>query len=201
MWQPGDTALLRNIARGKVWNALATRVVRDMEDLVVLYWAPGYLFKSSASNRETARVIWFEDLPFSHVDRVWEDLEVLALMKPDAGHATWLVRRDGEFLGWYVNLQRPIVRTALGFDTPDLALDIIIRPDLVTYRWKDEDELAEDVERRFITPEEAKAIRAEGERVIENARERGPPFGDGWEAWRPESSWVTPRIPEGWDRV
>jgi predicted RNA-binding protein associated with RNAse of E/G family len=132
---------------------------------------------------------------------MWEDLEALALVEPGAGHATWMVRRDGNFLGWYVNLQRPIVRTSLGFDTSDLALDVIIRPDLVTYQWKDEDELAEDVERGFVTTEEGKAIRAEGEGVIETARGQGPPFGDGWEAWQPDASRVVPKIPDGWDRV
>jgi hypothetical protein len=146
----------RNIARGKVWRAPATRVVRDEEDLVALYWAPGYLFKPPAGDRQTLRAIWLDDLPLNHIDCIWEDLEVLSVMKPGAGHATWMVRRDGEFLGWYVNLQRPIVRTALGFDSADLQLDIIIRPDLVTYQWKDEDELAEDVERGFVTLERPK---------------------------------------------
>jgi hypothetical protein len=201
VWQPGDSALFRNVARGKVWRALATRVVCDTEDLVALYWAPGYVFKSPAGDRESVRAAWLDDLAFSHVDCVWEDLEVLSLMKPGAGHATWMVRRDGEFIGWYVNLQKPIVRTALGFDSADLQLDIIIRPDLVGYRWKDEDELAEDVARRFVTAEEARAIRAEGERVIDMARNREPPFGDGWEAWQPDASWVVPRIPDGWDIV
>jgi hypothetical protein len=201
VWSPGDTIVYRNVARGKIWSALAATLVVDTPGLVALYWRPGYPFKSVAADRATARATWLKDLSFSHVDRVWEDLEALALVKPGAGHATWMMRRDGEFIGWYVNLQKPILRTALGFDTSDLALDIIIRPDLVTYQWKDEDELAEDVERGFLTTEEAKAIRAEGERVIETARGRGAPFGEGWEAWQPESSWKTPRIPHGWDIV
>ncbi len=48
--------------------------------------------------------------------------------------------RDGEFLGWYVNLEDPWRETALGFDTTDHLLDVWIDPDR-TWRWKDEDHL------------------------------------------------------------
>jgi hypothetical protein len=39
---------------------------------------------------------------------------------------------------WYVNFQRPMRRTAIGFDTFDLLLDLVIAPDLSRWDWKDE---------------------------------------------------------------
>ena len=47
----------------------------------------------------------------------------------------------GTFTGWYVNFELPFVRTPLGFDTRDLALDLVVAPD-GTWAWKDEEEFA-----------------------------------------------------------
>lgn len=38
---------------------------------------------------------------------------------------------------WYINFQRPYVRTAMGVETFDLLVDIVVRPDL-TWTWKGE---------------------------------------------------------------
>jgi predicted RNA-binding protein associated with RNAse of E/G family len=65
------------------------------------------------------------------------------------------------------------------FEMTDQALDILVDPD-GTWRWKDEDDFAETQALGVWTPEEAAAIRAEGERVI-GAR----PWPSGWEDWRP----------------
>ena len=44
----------------------------------------------------------------------------------DAPYALWPFRLepDGDPIGWYCNLQRPLVRTDRGFDTDDWTLDI-----------------------------------------------------------------------------
>ncbi|MFF7655247.1 hypothetical protein ACFZCY_36355 [Streptomyces sp. NPDC007983] len=41
-----------------------------------------------------------------------------------------------------VNFEHPAHRTEGGFDTLDLAVDLVIDPDLSLLRWKDEDEYA-----------------------------------------------------------
>jgi hypothetical protein len=96
---------------------------------------------------------------------------------------------------WYVNLQEPLRRTPLGFDTCDQLLDLVRTRD-GKWRWKDERELGAAVERGFLSNEEAAAIRAEGERVI-----AADPFPTGWEDWRPDPSWPAPALPPGWDVV
>src|SRR5207249_3318073 len=68
------------------------------------------------------------------------------------------------FRRWYLNLQTPMRISPIGFDLWDYALDVVIHPDR-TWSWKDEDELAEAVRTGVITLDEAKAARAEGERL------------------------------------
>ena len=68
---------------------------------------------------------------------------------------------------WYVNLQDPLRRTPLGFDTVDHALDVVVELDRSSWRWKDEEELAEAVRDGLFTPEEAADFRAWGERAVE----------------------------------
>ena len=70
-----------------------------------------------------------------------------------------------------------------------------VRPDL-SWSWKDEHELEAASRLGRFSPDEAAAIRAEGERVI-----AAWPFPTGWEDWRPDPSWPIPQLPEGWDRV
>ena len=96
-----------------------------------------------------------------------------------------------------MNLQEPLRRSRLGFDTRDQVLDIVVEPDL-SWRWKDEDELAHAVERRVFSSGEAGAIRAEGERVVRRLPELVP---TGWENWQPDPGWDLPALPADWDRL
>ncbi len=138
----------------------------------------------------------------------WVDAETtwfgggrLFLAGPEAAHSicpSW--EADGSFAGWYVNLETPWRRTPVGFDTTDHVLDIWVLPDR-SWRWKDEEELQEAVEAGLFTPQQAKAIRHEGERVLERVEAWTEPFNEGWEEWRPDSSWPMPSVPEGWDRL
>lgn len=108
--------------------------------------------------------------------------------------------KTGEFLCWYINLQEPLRRTPLGFDSMDLALDIVISPDRSQWRWKDEDEFAGLIELGLITSSKAHAIRSEGEKVIKLAKNNQTPFCDGWENWSPPEEWEIPEFPKDWDR-
>lgn len=102
---------------------------------------------------------------------------------------------DGTFRGWYVNLERPQVRSAVGFDYEDELLDVWValgnEPELL-----DEDELDEAVELGFVSTERAAAIRATAEQVLAE-----PPWPTGWEDWRPEPGWQQPVLPPGWDAL
>jgi hypothetical protein len=99
------------------------------------------------------------------------------------------------FLGWYVNLQAPLVVRRNCFDTTDLELDITVAPD-GTWEWKGEDGFVEMQELGILDPAAAAAVRAEGERVI---AER--PWPTGWESWRPPPEWEPLELPEDWHVV
>jgi len=74
---------------------------------------------------------------------------------------------------------------------------LVVDPDR-SWHWKDEDHLAEALEIGLFTPEQAKAMRTEGERAIERIERWSAPFDEGWENWRPDLDWPLPSIPDGW---
>jgi hypothetical protein len=83
----------------------------------------------------------------------------------------------------------------------DQELDIVIRPDRSAWHWKDEAAFEDMVAAGLFSAEEARAIRAEGERVIRKMQAGEPPFCDGWEDWRPPPEWGLPELPSGWDDI
>ena len=100
-----------------------------------------------------------------------------------------------------MNLEEPLRRTAIGFDTLDHELDVIVELD-GSWRWKDEDDLAEvDPPGRDPDAEDEPRLRADGERAVRRILDREPPFDRDWTAWRPDPSWPIPVLPDGWDRV
>jgi hypothetical protein len=69
------------------------------------------------------------------------------LMPPDAAYSVWWFWRGhhGSFSASYINLEAPVARWSdgrLAGLIPWTDLDIVAAPDR-TWRWKDEDELAE----------------------------------------------------------
>ena len=185
MWSSGDVVALRELWRGCIWKARAWIVVEDTPEQLVL-WIPRGAQTMVPRDRDA--------LPAGD----WELVEgrfrtsALRVTRPRASHS--LLHFFGDvFEGWYVNLERPLRRFDAGFDVDDLFLDLFVEPN-GSHRWLDEDELERAFAAGLVTPGEAHAARAEGERVL---RER--PFPTGWEDWRPDPGWEPPRLPAGWD--
>ncbi len=105
-----------------------------------------------------------------------------------------------KFHDWYINLEEPLRRTAMGFEYLDQFLDVIVKPDLSGWRWKDEDELEEAIALGLISRGKASAMRVEGEKVAVWIQSGKSPF-NGWEKWRPDPSWKAPVLPDGWDKI
>jgi hypothetical protein len=190
---------LREVYRGRVWAARPATLVRDTNDLVAAYRAPGMRWKRPV-RADTGERMRMPATTWKLEDAVWTPARMLHLMDPGAAHAIhlWWLTPDWQFGGWYVNLQEPIRRTLLGFDSMDHLLDIVIEPDL-SWRWKDEDEITEVVAIGTVTRAWADEVRREGERVIARLEARRPPFCDGWESWQPDPAWPIPVLPGGWD--
>jgi uncharacterized protein len=190
VWSPGDVALVRFIRYGQVRRATPHIVVADDGELAVLYVPLGAPGKAAVGDGSPIR--GQADRRWALRDHVWDRFRVLRLFRPI--ELFWDGDTD-EFAFWYVNIQEPVRRTTLGFDTDDLVLDLWIEPD-GSWRWKDEDELDEAVRLGRFEAVEAAEIRAEGERVL-----AAWPFPTGWEDWRPDASWQLPQLPPGWDEV
>ena len=118
---------------------------------------------------------------------------MLWLARPGAAHAVGLFWQGTErrFLGSYGNLQAPLQRTSIGFDSADHAHDVQIAADRA-WNWNDEDEFALVQRRGVFSLAEAEAIRAEGERVVAAVEANQSPFDAGWERWQPDPAWATP---------
>ena len=198
-WGRGDAVLLRWRRLGEIGRVFPVRVVEDSPRLVSLYLVAGTPIKLPvlADGSPLPRSLPYAErfsVPRRMGDGTWRDNSVLMLCPPGAAHAIWLVwDADRSFRGWYVNLQAPLERTGLGFDTEDHVLDVVVEPG-GRWRWKDEHELEEAVRVGRHTAERAAAIRAEGEAVVGRLHELIP---TGWEDWRPDPEWPLPTLPDG----
>lgn len=206
MWTMGDQVLLRHRWGGSFSWVEPVTVVEDSPACVALYLAMGTPIKRPVAPdgepAPRASTLAVAGPATWHLgDGTWVEHSVLWLVRPGEAHAIGLFWRgpEREFVGWYGNLQAPLARTAVGFDTADHVLDVDIAPDR-SWAWKDEDELAIVQASGLISPTEAGAIRAEGERVIAALEQNDWPFNAGWERWQPEPTWPIPTLPAGWDQ-
>jgi hypothetical protein len=194
--RPGDQALFRFVWPWQVFSALPTTVVEHTSQRVVLWIAPGTPVKWPTGRQlaipSIARGGWtFEDA-------IWFGRGRLMLAEAGASHSTYVMWDESDELpGWYVNLEDPWRESPFGFDTTDHLLDIWVDSDR-SWRWKDEDHLAEALEIGLFSTEQARAMRTEGERVIERIDAWSAPFDEGWEQWRPDPDWPLSSIPDGW---
>ena len=194
-WQPGDTVALRYLMRttGRPGAAWPLRVVEDRDDLVALYLPRGTRFTQIRRSGGTFQRVW----------GTW-GRDTLRLMFPGCGYSIWLFwDEEGSrrlFRAYYVNMEEPFRRTAIGLDTNDHQLDIVVQPDL-TWTWKDEDVFEDFVRIGNYSQEFAQHVRQEAERAIELIEARRSPFCDGWEGWEPDPSWSIPELPPGWEDV
>jgi len=200
MWSSGDQIVMRYLNDRRISFARPVTVVEDTDERVVLYLAARTPTKrrvrldGTPIPRETPYADRFGQ-PWRLGDGVWGHSDVVLVSPPRAAHSIWLFFDPARtHRGWYVNLQEPLRRTAVGFDSVDHVLDLWIEPD-GKWAWKDEDELQAAVEVGRFTPEEAAAIRAKGERVVCEW-----PIPTGLEAWRPDPAWPIPQLPAGWER-
>ena len=190
-----DVVLVRSVYRGRARWAFPHRLVGEHDGRLALYLAlgtPGVSMGRDADGRYLERWARGDD-PVPHP---WRRTQVLQLVRPGDAHSLWLFWDEAwDFRGWYVNLQAPLRRTRLGYDTTDWALDVCVDPD-GTWAWKDEADFAEAQVLGILDAEAAAAVRREGQRVV---AER--PWPTGWEEWRPDPAWPLPELPEGWDAV
>lgn len=193
-WAPGETIVLRQVWRGRPLFAVASVVVSDEPGLLVTYVPEGAEFGSVAG--------WPGGVhPWAHRER-WEGHGVLMLRRPADRYSIWVFwQGDGrEFECWYVNLERPFRRTAVGIDSLDHELDLWSE-DGVIWHLKDEEGVGQCVADGRFDEQEAERIWADAAAFQEEYERNGPWWDLGWARWEPPPGLGVPALPEGWQRV
>jgi len=175
MWSEGETILRREVRNdGWAWLQTRVQVVRDDPNLLATYIAEGTPFE-------------FPPGPETHPwagRQAWEGHGVLMLQRPGELHAVWVFWQGPEraFHGWYVNLQEPFRRTAEGYDTQDLELDIWV-PAEGTWVLKDDELLDLRIREGRFTQDQARATRREAVRITAELDAGRRWWDDGWADW------------------
>jgi hypothetical protein len=198
VWEPGDTVAIRELWSGAVFEARPAVVVQDLPAQTMLYVPAGAVCGMPVDDE--GRQLREPDRPWRLELRERGTLDILSFAWPDVPYAVLLLLEPGgPAHSWYVNLQAPLLRTSIGFDTTDHVLDVLVPLDRSSWAWKDEDELAEVVALGLFTEADAASFHSWGERAVEHLALRLPPFDGAWEDWRPDPSWPSPELPLGWD--
>ena len=202
-WNPGDTIIIRYIARsdGSVAMAIPAIVIHD-GDLLATYVPAGTRFMDNwvvpEAERETAVATTNPSSQRQHQERIWHT-NTVRLYLPGKAFSVWLFfAESGQLSAWYGNLEAPFVHTPLGIDTRDHGLDIVASPD-GTWRWKDEAEFAKRLELGLDTLAHQTAVRAAGEAFIHRLQQRSFPFDKSWQTWRPPDEWQPRQLPSNWN--
>jgi protein associated with RNAse G/E len=198
-WAPGDTVVLREIWRDRVWFARPAIVVSDLPEMTMFHVPSGVRFWMPVGETGDYLKVYTDDWRLA--EDIWESSDsALSFAFPDTPYAVILAfDKDRALQHYYINIQAPMRRTATGFDTVEYLLDVVIAADRSTWAWKDEDELQEAVDRSVFSPDDAEWFHHWGERAVEHVLLGEPPFDRDWGGWRPEPSWEIPKLPKGWD--
>jgi hypothetical protein len=180
-----------------VFEARPTIVVEDGPQQTILLLPGGV--RCGLPIGPDGRELRLPDRPWHLEIRPRGKQPILSFAWPETPYSVLLWTSEDRRRVWYVNLQDPLARTPLGFDTTDHALDVVIELDRSLWRWKDEGELANAVRDGLFTRAEAAGFRAWGERAVERILSEEPPFDRGWEDWRPDPTWPIPKLRPGWD--
>lgn len=192
-WQPGDAITLRYLTRdGRPGMAWPFTVVEDTDDRVALFIPAGATYKRWGRDAAGRRAL---------VDGAWRS-DVLRLMFPGCGYSIWLFWRESagvrQLAYYYVNMEEPFRHSEIGFDTNDHMLDIVVEPDLSSWRWKDDAEFEQRIVDGVYSRDFGQSVHRESETVVRRIEEHAPPFDHSWDDWRPAPTWQPPRLSERW---
>jgi len=204
-FRPGDTIVCRDVFRGRIAFARPLEVVRDDGEWLVAAIAPGARCQMQSTYRNGHRHRYLDDLVSGNwqlEEMRWHTHAFLFLVPRDSWYAFYLFfeAESGRFVRWYVNFQEPARRHALGFDTFDLCLDLVVHPDR-SWQWKDEDEFARACELGVIDRNSHDEIARARQNVLQLLERASFPFDETWTEWRPAATQARLELPSHWDTL
>lgn len=202
---PGSTAVRRDMFRGRVWSAAPMRVLASDEASVVTAMWPGVVtlavdkfVESGGGLNKALRRAALDDLASGEWRMAEWAWRWTGIVQEVVSERWFSVARthaeDGALACWYVNFERPPTWHASGWDTMDLALDLVVEPD-GAWRWKDEDEYAQCRRLGVITDAEHAAVAPAREQAVALVEARAGMFGDDpGQRWLPDPAWPRPTL-------
>jgi protein associated with RNAse G/E len=210
-WKAGESCVLRGIVNRQVWLAQSVVVVKDGPQQTVLLLMPGAecAFPEGywrwRKNKDFSQGTRWQEARSDHIHLrkfVWQTNRLLMFLEPEKYYACFMFwdQASDQFNSYYINFQLPYRRSACGFDTLDLDLDIVIDPDF-HWEWKDEEEYQAGIREGGILDEWVQGIERAQLEVFERIRQRSDPINGAWLTWRPDPGWTAPGLPEHWQVV
>ena len=186
-FERGRTVAIREVCAGKVWTSRPVVVIEDSADQFVSYLRPGTMidYPVGAEHGEDTFAKWMSG-EWSLAPREFRAPGMLRIAPVGAAYEVFgFVTDEAGIISWYVNFERPLVRTAYGFETLDETLDLIVAADLTAWERRDEDELELATEMGVYSVEQAARI-VQTCSEVEAALERGEaPWSQRWCGWTP----------------
>ena len=203
----GSTAVRRDVFRDRVCTESPVRVLAaDRSSVRTAVW-PGVVTRatatfiaSSATREKALRAAALDDLLLGEWEMgewTWRWNSVVSEVVSGRWFAITKMHSEqagGALACWYVNFERPPTWHASGWDTMDLAVDLVVDPD-GGWHWKDEDEYAQCRRLGIITDADYAAIEAAREQAVALVEAREGLFADDpAERWVPEPAWPRPSL-------
>ncbi|MEU3495315.1 DUF402 domain-containing protein [Kitasatospora cineracea] len=211
-FQSGTTVVRRDVHAGRVWTAKPHRVVADTGHVLTLACWPGIQglapttwIESLRTGSDAVREQGLDHLAagtWTLGPHCWERTAVLSHYLAGEWFSLHCFQDaySGDPISWYVNFEMPYRRRPGGIDTMDLALDLVVTPDLSRHRWKDRDEYGRLRRLGVVDDFLDRQVDAACARALRMLDDRAGPFASGWPAWAPEEAWPLPLLPDGADR-
>lgn len=196
-WSPGDVIVRREVWQGRPWLANPMYVVEDTDNVLVLYVPEGSPFGFGAGTdwpTATGRHPW-------DGRTAWVGEGALGLHRPGDPYAVWhyWLRPERSFVCWYVNIQVPIHRTAIGIDSMDLELDLLVFPNREVV-VKDKEQVDASARLGRYSMDDAVDIHRVGSDLGARFAAGDRWWDDRWTAWAPSPEMlVPPELPAGWE--
>ena len=208
-WNPGNQIVLRGMYQNRPWYIQSAIVVKDSPEEIALTIFPGaecmapygYIHQKHGPSGKWNRWEEMLDLPWRLEKYSWHTSRFLILLKPNHFYSIiyiWEAATD-TFLCYYANFQLPFQRSHCGFDTFDLELDLVIKPDY-TWRWKDVEDYQRGIEAGILLPEWVQGLETAQKEVFGKLEQRQDPLDGRWLGWKPDPAWTAPTLPANWDQ-
>jgi predicted RNA-binding protein associated with RNAse of E/G family len=198
-----EIVVKRSIHRGRIWSALPQLVLADEDDEVVALTVPGTTCRAPRYQHDMQQARdAFAKGRWELESFTWDRFVAVSRHRSDRYfNVTHLFDpTSGEFLCWYVNFERPLVRhdDGLVIDTLSLWLDLIVLPGGKTF-WKDTDHWNWACEHRLFPDAEIQQVERVREELVDAVAAGVGPFDGTWTEWAPIE--LEPlALPEYWDR-